>query len=102
MNLGKLALYAKDGLFYTDELFSDSTTFEQNERSLLKFTAGVEIDFDYLTPKFEFTPVDVNGDTEYITGNFKTSTQVVSEGELTIWLLVEEAIEITTDNQQDE
>ena len=102
MYLGKLAVYAMDGLFCADHLFYAERTFEQKESSYMGYISAVENDFDLIPTKHEFTPVDVNGDTEYITGTITNSEEGVYDTKVTLWLLVEEEMDVVIENEYDE
>ncbi len=87
MILGTLALYQKRGVFYKEhQILSEDTYSKLIYQELSPKQKFKEPD---LPNQIELTPVDEQGDTDYITAFYEDEGQAGYPYEVTIWLLIE-------------
>ncbi len=101
MSQGQLHLFGMNGIFYKEMLHSTPYNFEDKET--LSFDGAEDFDTpsDALETRFYFTPITVNGATEYVTGFFTDAMHRKKDYRVTIWLLVEECAMPTGENKKD-
>ena len=93
MIAGQLKLYGMQGIFFNRMLHTSSINFETKEAQLFDGEEDFTPLDDDLETRFYFTPVDVDGVTEYVTGSFTGDFKRGDNYRVTVWLLVEESLD---------
>jgi hypothetical protein len=89
MKTGEVSLFEKKGLFFKADVFDRQHLENQKEISFLT-EVGFLGDFD-LPLNLRLEEVDVEGNTEYLTGAYKDAGNITEfPYRIKIWLLIEE------------
>ena len=95
MQLGQLSLYEKRGIFFKGNLREIPPPGREVEMVsdpwlLTGFNEGDELGLTDADRQHAIIPVEVEGNTTYITGTYKDAGNVYRPYTVTIWLLIEE------------
>jgi len=101
MIAGQLQLFGMNGIFFKGMLHTSPRNFETQEIPLFEGAEGFDAPEDDLETRFYFTPIEVNGQTEYVTGSFSDAIKSSGDYRITIWLLVEESPIPADQNRKD-
>ena len=88
MILGTLSLFHKSGKFYKDVLFHPEENYNETIQNELKFATGLEAATHI--KKHQITPVDEDGDTDYVEVQFTDAGVAQYPYQVTVWLVITE------------
>ena len=98
MVLGTLTLFNKRGIFYTEEQFSPTDSYTEVVGQQLG--TGPSVTVPDLPDTYPISPVEEQGDTDYINATFEDKATKGYPYQVTVWVLVEEIPETYTKKQQ--
>lgn len=95
MKLGELSLYEKRGIVYRGDVFDIPDPWREVEmisdpRYLTGFDEGDDLGLTDADLHHAIVPVEVDGNTTYITGAYRDAGAFEKSYTVKIWLLVEE------------
>ncbi|WP_062055997.1 hypothetical protein [Aquimarina longa] len=89
MILGTLSLFQKKGIFYKEQQLSSKDTFTTMLNQQLE-GGHTSMKIPDLPNRYQITPVEESGNTDYITATFEDHGMANYPYEIMVWLLVEE------------